>query len=551
MSHVSKLINVAGRIGATALVATGVLMLPSAGSASENGPRNEWTPDASRITAITVTSNLPVGTFNGAAYVRIVGTVAGVVGPDEDIVGLGAVPKDADGNVPYTAQFEMITAAPGQPRSNGVVVEAENRGSPLVFDAVQNLGLITGPPATIKYPDGLGNGFLQNNGLSWARVQWQGPNAAAVVNATIPLTAQGVGEVIMRDFGLMLRGVGGVGQAAGLPSFDRALLVGVSQSAWFVNTFVAEGFNVPPRGHGLHPRPIKVFEGAYAQDGVGNWLALNQINQSNGFTSQTPYVQPNGVPLTPRQLLHRPFTDPFFVDTTAYTDFYRVRASVFNSEHLPFNLREYNLPNAHSSAATLPPNTKPSVVACATGSTDVVALNPLDGRPYSRALMLGLARMVGVHGLRGKAPFLPPSTRFTLTAGPTTNPLLDQDNPALPLFNFLPGVDLKVPVTNADNQPTGGRVTYPDIALTLGSPTPVSVPPVATRSILDTCGNFGGWRPFTAAELAQRYGGVDAYVTAYGKLLDRLISHGHVLAADRDAILAFVGNLYNAAPARS
>src|SRR6185437_16165078 len=100
MSHVSRLINVAGRIGAAALVATGVLMLPSASSASPvggNGPRNEWTPDASRITAITVTSNLPVGTFNGAAYVRIVGTVAGVVGPDENIVGLDAVPKDADG----------------------------------------------------------------------------------------------------------------------------------------------------------------------------------------------------------------------------------------------------------------------------------------------------------------------------------------------------------------------------------------------------------------------------------------------------------------------
>jgi Alpha/beta hydrolase domain len=127
--------------------------------------------------------------------------------------------------------------------------------------------------------------------------------------------------------------------------------------------------------------------------------------------------------------------------------------------------------------------------------------------------------------------------------------VLDQDNPALPLFNFLPGVDLKVPVTNADNQPTGGRVTYPDIALTLGSPTPVSVPPVATRSILDTCGNFGGWRPFTAAQLAARYGSVDAYVTAYGKLLDRLIDRGNVLAADRDGILAFVRNLYNAAPA--
>ena len=48
----------------------------------------------------------------------------------------------------------------------------------------------------------------QNNGLSWARVQWQGPNGvAAPVNPTVPATAQGVGEVIVRDFGLLLRGV--------------------------------------------------------------------------------------------------------------------------------------------------------------------------------------------------------------------------------------------------------------------------------------------------------------------------------------------------------
>lgn len=106
-----------------------------------------------------------------------------------------------------------------------------------------------------------------------------------------------------------------------------------------------------------------------------------------------------------------------------------------------------------------------------------------------------------------------------------------------------------MPVTNADNQPVGGRVTYPDVALSLGTPTPVSVPPVATRSILDTCGNFGGWRPFTAAQLADRYGSVAAYVTAYGPLLDRLIDRGNVLAADRDGILAFVRALYNAAPA--
>jgi hypothetical protein len=128
--------------------------------ASAAVPPDRWIPASSRITAVTVTTTQPVGTFNGAAYVRIVGTVNGVVGPDESVVGLAEVAKDAEGNYPYSAQFELITAAPGQPRSDGVLVEAENRGSPFVFDSLQNLGLLQGPPATIAYPVGLGNGFL-------------------------------------------------------------------------------------------------------------------------------------------------------------------------------------------------------------------------------------------------------------------------------------------------------------------------------------------------------------------------------------------------------
>jgi hypothetical protein len=511
-------------------------------SASAATSSARWNPDGSRITAVTIASTQPVGTFNGADYIRLVGTVQGVVGPDERVVGLDGVTKDADGNVAYSAQFELITAAPGQPRSDAIVVEAENRGSPLVFDAVQNLGLLTGPPSTIVYPAGLGNGFLQNAGLSWARVQWQGPNAATVVNPTIPVTAQGVGQVIVRDFGLLLRGFG---TAAGLPSFDTALLVGVSQSAWFVNTFVAEGFNAPPSGRGPH-KPRRVFDGAYAQDGVGNWLALNQINAEEGFTTQTPYVQKDGVPISPRKLLRRPLSDPFFVDTTAYTDFYRVRASLFNDHRpLPFNLREYNLPNAHSSAASLPPNSPPSRVNCAVGAAPIPALSPLDGRPYTRALVLGLARQVGVHGLRVDAPRLPLSSRYDLTDGPAAP---GTDTNGLPLFNFLPGVDLKVPVVDADGQPSGGLARYPDLALPLGVPTPVAIPPVGTNSILDTCGNFGGWRPFSAAELASRYGSLDQYLAAYGETLDRLIDHGRVLSSDRAGILAFVTTLYNAAP---
>jgi hypothetical protein len=538
----------ARRAGPLALVAIAATVLgASPAAASSPAPDAAARGDAaSRVTAVTVTGAAPVGTFNGAAYVRIVGRLTGTVGPREAVVGLAALPKDASGDFDYSAQFELVTAAPGQPRSDGVVVEAENRGNPFVFDGLQGfVGLLTGAPAVIQYPAGLGNGFLQNAGLAWARVQWQGPNGvAAPINPTVPATAQGVGEVIVRDFGLLLRGADGrVGASAGLPAFDRALLVGVSQSAWFVDTFIAEGFNAAPRGRGVR----RVFAGAYTQDGVGNWLGLNQINQAEGFAQQTSYVEPNGVPLTPSRLLSHPATDPFLVDTTAYTDFFRVRASIFNTSRLPANLREYDQPNAHSSAAALAATTTATSLGCAAGATPIPALNPLDGRPFARADVLELARRAGVRRLRAAAPALPPSTRFRLTAGPTA-PDLDNGNPALPLFNFLPGHTLLVPVADANNQPLGG-VTYPDAALTLGVPGPVSVPPVATRSITDTCGNLGGWRPFTQPELAARYGSVDRYVARYSVLLDRLIAQGRVLESDRTGVLAFVRGRFVNAPA--
>jgi hypothetical protein len=510
-------------------------------------PHPGWMSDSSRITSVSVATTQQVGTFNGAAYVRLVGTVEGVVGPHEQVDGLKALPKDRAGDYRYSAQFELITAAHGQPRSNGVLVEAENRGNPFLLDSVQNFtGLLSGSPSTVMYPAGLGNGFLQDNGLSWARVQWQGPNGtAAPVNATVPATAQGVGEVIMRDFGLLLRGDDGhVGAAAGIPAFDRLLLGSDSQSAWFTDALIAEGFNVPPRGHG--PSPVRVFDGAYTQDGVGNWLGINQINKARGFPAQTSYVEQNGVPLTPAQLLHRPGTDPFLVDVTAYTDFYRVRASVFNTARLPRNVREYNIPAAHVPSVAVPAGVTVNQLGCAINGTPIPALNPLDSRPFVRAAIMGLARQVGVRGLRGAAPALPPSTRFRLKAGPG-QPDLDRSDPTLPLFNFLPGVRLLVPVVDSDNQPLGG-ITFPDVRLTLGRPTPVAVPPVATRSITDTCGNFGGWQRFTAAQLTARYGSVDRYVAAYGRILDELIARGHVLRSDRAGVLDYVRGLYNTAP---
>ena len=71
-------------------------------------------------------------------------------------------------------------------------------------------------------------------------------------------------------------------------------------------------------------------------------------------------------------------------------------------------------------------------------------------------------------------------------------------------FNPLPGVTLEVPTVDANLWPVGG-VRFPDADYPVGEPTPVSIPPVSTQSISTTCGNMGGWQPYTQAQLTQRY----------------------------------------------
>jgi alpha/beta hydrolase family protein len=160
-------------------------------------------------------------------------------------------------------------------------------------------------------------------------------------------------------------------------------------------------------------------------------------------------------------------------------------------------------------------------------------LNPLDFRPYVRALVVGTARWIGVAGFRD-VPRLPPSTLFTLgTSG----------IPAHPFFNPLPGVTLRVPQLDAAEQPMGG-VRFPEVDLPIGVASPVAIPHVGTTAITDVCGNFGGWVPRTKADLDAQYGDESAYVALYAQKVDALIAAGFVLAEDKPGMLATAAALY-------
>lgn len=475
-----------------------MLGLALAGSAQAAAP--------SAITALDVSGTQAVGTFGGVAYVRTWGVAHGRVAANEKVEGLAGLPKAADGGYAYSAEFEIIAPAPGAPADTAIFVEAENRGSPLIIDQLNRIAVL-GKPSTAAYPAGMGNGFLFNHRIAYARIQWQ-----TAIAAGVPDKAQGVGEVITRDFGRLL-GRGGLGVGA----YKTRVLGGVSQSAWFVNTLIAEGFNADPA------TGKAVFQGALAIDGTGNWMRLNQLAAQHGY-SQYPYLHEAGVPLLPKQLLTRPKSDPFYVDVANYNDFYRVRASLSAAGSFPANMRRYDWPSPHAAGTNAP-------FANGCNGGVVIPVDPISYRAYARATVLELFKTVGAEAAK-TAPALPPTTLFALAA-PPSDPIH---------FNALPGADGKVPALDAAGQPVGG-VRFAEVEAPLGRPL-LPLPHVGLDSISDTCGNTLAWAPFDAQRLTGLYGSSAGYLRAYGAALDRLIATGFLLAEDRPEMLKTAAELY-------
>ena len=463
----------------------------------------------SRITSISETGSSNLGKFNGVGYERTWGMVTGVVASDENVHGLAALDHDAGGNYQYTAEFEII--APMKEGTNSViVVEAENRGSPILLGALHEAGGV-GPPSSAMYPSGMGNGFLFNHATSYARVQWQYGFAAGV-----PKNAEGVGEVIMRDFGRLL-----AGHTKPDPKFAydpgtyrTVILAGISQSAFYIDTFLAEGFNADPE------TGRAVFNGVLAIDSVGAWLALNQLAAENG-SDEYPYVVPNEKPLTPSELLKRSQSDPFYIDVANYTDFYRLRASVTDVAERPERMRRYDWPSPHAAA-------KPGATASAAGKCDAGGspeLNSISYRPYLRAVLLALEHTLGASQAKD-APELPANS-------------VSNSGQHLPTFRTsirCRALRCKCPWwTKTINRRVA--LAFRTLLTQLDALCRVRFLRREPRRLTRPAEIADGWKPFTREELAQRYHDQANYLKLYGASLDRLISSGYLLASDREEML--------------
>ena len=483
------------------------------------------TNEQSRITGVSITGSQPAGTFGGVAYQRVWGTVSGVVAPRDTIEGFDQLPHDADGNYNYQSEFEII--APEKAGMNSAIfVEVENRGRPVFYDELQEAE-VAGPPSATANGGDPGNGFLFEHGTSYARVQWQ-----TGIAASVPQNADGVGEVIMRVFGRMLAGHRQLdaNAPAEFGPYRTVILGGISLSGFFIDTYLAEGFNADPSDGGV------VYQGAIAVDGTGNWLALNELAAEAG-SKQFPYVVPDGRPLRAAQILGGHVSDPFYIDIANYTDFYRLRASLTDVDTKNPRMRRYDWPSAHAPAPIDQSGGSGRAGRCNGGVP--VDLNPIPHNAYLRAVTLELERELDVPSAR-KAPRLPPTTLFTLDSDPALS--------RMPNFNPLPGMRLFLPLVDENAQPFGG-VRFPDVEHPVGRAVPVSLAPVVTTSIEGTCGNLGGWQQFSEEELAKRYGNEANYVKLYAESLDRLIGRGFVLASDREEMLKIAAELYARRPA--
>ena len=167
--------------------------------------------------------------------------------------------------------------------------------------------------------------------------------------------------------------------------------MGISQSAWMANALVHEGFNRDPA------TGKAVYQGLFTRDGTGNVLA---VNKAAGSGPQAPYPLPDAIPLTPSQLLSRPESDPVVVDVAAYTDFYRLRASVFAAAPGVRGLHRYAVAAAHAPAGGYPDALIFGTLRCNGGVP--APLNPLNDAAHVRALLTALLGQdrCGWHGCR-------------------------------------------------------------------------------------------------------------------------------------------------------
>jgi hypothetical protein len=469
------------------------------------GPVDATQPSSSGIAAVEITRNLPAGSYAGVAYRYVEGVIHGEASVTEPVAGLSELAAGR-ATIPYKIAFHIV-APESASEADAVVVEAPNRGNNILARTISDPAAATADQGAGASPAAaaIGNGFLLKHRISLAAIQWQAGLAGGP-----PESAQGIGEVAVRDFG---RWLGGAFRSvpAPVPIFRHRILAGASQSAWFVNSFIAEGFNADPEtGRG-------VYQGAFTRNGNGVVLAINGFAEAD---RQFPYARNDLAPLAPDELLSRPASDPKLLDVISLSDFYRLRASLFARAPERPGLRRYATAAPHARGGAVSPDAVFETMKCNGGAP--IALSTVNDALYLRPLVLGLFRSIGEE--RAAKRDLPPDAPFILAPAPAD----------LEGLNRIGATPLWIPESGPNGAPMGG-IPMLEAALPLGVAEPPALSPAIIASIADTCGNFSGWRPFPAGELARRYGDRANYLTLARQKAAALVGAGYLLDEDEAA----------------
>src|SRR5271156_876588 len=131
----------------------------------------------SQIAINSVESPTYTGETFGAAgtYTRINGTFTGKLDPTDPhnavIVDIDKAPRDSDGLVTYTADFQILKPTNLALGNHRILLELPNRGGTLVLGTLND----SAAGNTTLTAGSAGNGFLMNEGYTIVEVGWDLP----------------------------------------------------------------------------------------------------------------------------------------------------------------------------------------------------------------------------------------------------------------------------------------------------------------------------------------------------------------------------------------
>jgi hypothetical protein len=256
-----------------------------------------------KVTRLEIASKQGYGTFRPGEFVFWEGRVVGELQPTEQIPDIEKAPKNANGQVEYSAKISLIFPKDPKHGNRALLVDIPNRGRPYAL-AIYN------SPRDEPFEAGafdVGTGFLQDRGFSVAEVYWELGQGAELPSFTDSSGqrrfVEGVGFAIVRDAADFLARASSdtVGMANPLDgAIERTLAAGKSQSGRYLKTFMLpimqSGKGPQSSGNGVPTFENPEFRGVHE-----DILTIGDIIRRVQIRGETP----------PRMIMFNSTTDYF------------------------------------------------------------------------------------------------------------------------------------------------------------------------------------------------------------------------------------------------